>query len=124
VTPLLAQSLPIIDQQYYYELEKNGINVKDILKQVNNFPESSQLEVACLMALCGWMVDSNIGDCIFCQYCQRRIGLWNFKQQQFHPLQQHRFFCIWVVQYHQTDTGEITKIESGGWLKIAQQLSQ
>jgi len=78
---------------------------------------------ACIMALLGWRVDESCKECVCCDYCLRRIGLWIFgtksssetegnpvggvletaqqrspkTEKRLDPISQHHKWCPWVM---------------------------
>eukprot|EP00743_Colponemidia_sp_Colp-15_P005830 GILK01006265.1.p1 GENE.GILK01006265.1~~GILK01006265.1.p1 ORF type:complete len:308 (+),score=21.65 GILK01006265.1:40-963(+) len=88
-------SLPTVDKNCIADLG----SIRNIIPSTDDRSIS-----AFLLALFNWSVcplslkESNDGYVLECRQCQRRVGSWNLTSKPFHPLAEHRNYCLWVNQ--------------------------
>ncbi|OWF43574.1 nuclear-interacting partner of ALK-like [Mizuhopecten yessoensis] len=120
--------LPVVTNR---SMVKQGLDEEIIEDIVNYFlsdrdqPVTENSKAAFLLALCGWNLSDKGSTTLECSFCQRTIGLWNYKssggtqtteneQEQsgdgpvakkfkvtekdnFDPIAEHRYWCSWLV---------------------------
>ncbi|XP_033746083.1 nuclear-interacting partner of ALK-like [Pecten maximus] len=122
-----SSKLPVVSDQ---SIVKQGLD-KDIIEDIVQYflhdrdqPITENSKAAFLLALCGWNL-SDTGSVLECNFCQRTIGLWNYKsssgsqsseneqkesgdhhvakkfkiseKDSFDPIAEHRYWCSWLV---------------------------
>ncbi|XP_069101680.1 zinc finger C3HC-type protein 1-like [Argopecten irradians] len=139
---LACQSkLPTVSQR---TMVKQGLD-EDIIEDIVQYflcdrdhPVIEYTKAAFLLAVCGWNI-RDTGSAVFeCKFCQRTIGLWNYKssnsihnsegedsgdhpvakklkvteKETFDPVAEHRYWCPWVIDL--TAPGNATSNGSQG----------
>lgn len=56
---------------------------------------------AVILACCGWHKSGNVEDVIQCDYCERSVGLWMFRNsRELNAESEHCRWCAYIAEFH------------------------